>query len=75
MDEMSNRQGISQAVREQMLRLAKHEDDLAADELARVPYWKPAPPTALAHREAARVLRQHADAFLSSISVLGFSSP
>jgi len=56
-----------------MLWLAKHEDDLAADELAQVPYWKPAPPTAPAHRGPRGVLRQHANAFLPSVSALGFS--
>ena len=60
-------QGIQQAVREQLLGLAKHEDDLACDELARVPYWAPAPVTAVGHREAARVLRQQADQLLAMI--------
>ena len=37
--------------------LARHEDDVAATEAARVPYWAPFPPSVAGHRAAARALR------------------
>lgn len=58
---------LAQALREQLLGLARQEEECAADELARVPYWKPAPPEVTAHREVANLLRHHADVLLSSI--------
>jgi hypothetical protein len=49
------------ALRRQLLRLAKIEEDLAAAERARVPYWMPYPTAMGAHQEAARLLRAEAD--------------
>jgi hypothetical protein len=51
-------------LRELLLDLARHEDDLAADELAATPYWACAPTSALGHRDAAAALRAAADLLL-----------
>jgi hypothetical protein len=37
--------------------LAKHEDEMAATEASRIPYWSPCPPSVGGHRAAARALR------------------
>ena len=55
----------STAVRAILLKLAKSQDDLAAQAAAAVPYWTPCPPTILGHRAAANALREQADEFLS----------
>lgn len=47
-----------------LLELAHREDNLAADELAAVPYWSPCPSSVLGHRSAAHVLRTEADTLL-----------
>ena len=54
----------SSAVRAILLKLAKSQDDLAAQAAAAVPYWTPCPPTILGHRAAARP-REQADEFLA----------
>jgi hypothetical protein len=41
----------------ELMTLAKHEDDAAAAEASRIPYWDPCPPSVDGHRAAARVLR------------------
>ena len=41
----------------ELVALAKHEDDVAAAEASRIPYWDPCPPSVDGHRAAARVLR------------------
>jgi hypothetical protein len=48
------------ALRDELRRIAKCEDDLAADESAQVPYWLPCPDSVNAHRIAAAALRRHA---------------
>jgi len=48
-------------LRRELIRLAKVEDDLAADEAARVPYWMPYPSSIDGHRAAALALRRDAD--------------
>ena len=48
-------------LRRELIRLAKLEDDLAADEAARVPYWLPCPSSVEGHRAAALALRRDAD--------------
>ena len=52
------------AVRAILLKLAKSQDDLAAQAAAAVPYWTPCPPAILGHRAAANALREQADEFL-----------
>lgn len=42
----------------ELVRLATHEEQLAAAEAARTPYWSPTPPSVLGHRSAARALRE-----------------
>lgn len=42
--------------------LANEQDELAAQEAARVPYWKPCPHSVIGTRTAARVLREAAEA-------------
>jgi len=41
--------------------LARREDDAAANEASRTPYWLACPPSVEAHRTAARLLREDAD--------------
>jgi hypothetical protein len=52
-------------LRGELLRLAKREDDLAADEAAAVPYWSPYPASVDGHRAAAAALRREADQLAS----------
>jgi hypothetical protein len=52
---------LSDSLRRELLRLAKTEEDIAADEAATVPYWAPSPASILGHRIAASVLRTFAD--------------
>jgi hypothetical protein len=47
----------------ELIGIAKNEDDLAAHEASRTPYWAPTPPTVDGHRAAARALRRHAELF------------
>lgn len=51
-------------LRSMLLELARRQDNLAADELAAVPYWSPCPSSVLGHRSAAHVLRAEADTLL-----------
>jgi len=51
-------------LRRELLRLARLEDDMAANEAAAVPYWAPHPPSVLGHRKAAAALRNDAGAIL-----------
>ena len=53
--------GTSAALRSELLRLARQEDDLAATQGAAVPYWAPSPPSVHGHRAAAAALREAAD--------------
>jgi hypothetical protein len=48
-------------VREELLRLARHEDALAAAEAGSVPYWASCPATVPGHRRAAAALRADAE--------------
>jgi len=41
----------------ELVLLARHEDDVAAREAARVPYWAARPSSVDGHRAAARALR------------------
>ena len=52
---------VGTALRRLLLRLAKAEEDRAADEAATVPYWMPCPASVLGHRLAAETLRAAAD--------------
>jgi len=56
---------LTMALRRELLRLARVEDDLAAAEAAATPYWSPAPIAVLGRRTAAAVLRADADQFLA----------
>jgi hypothetical protein len=44
----------------QLVDLAKHEEDAAAAEASRTPYWSPCPSSVDGHRLAARLLRERA---------------
>jgi hypothetical protein len=59
-------QDIAQQVRihlrTELLRLARDEENAAADAAARVHYWEALPPVVSGHRECAIVLRRAADA-------------
>ena len=57
---------LAATVRLALLRLARHEDELAATEAAKVPYWEPHPPSVLGHRTAAQALRDEADSLLAA---------
>jgi hypothetical protein len=54
------------ALRRELLRLALVEQDRAATEAARVPYWTTSPPSVQGHRSAASILRAHADSLLAA---------
>jgi hypothetical protein len=56
---------LTMALRRELLRLARIEDDLAADEAAATPYWSATPTTVLGHRTAAALLRAEADQVLA----------
>jgi hypothetical protein len=56
-------------VRAILLKLAKEQEDLAAEAAAAVPYWTPCPPTVLGHRAAAVALREQADQSFPFIGV------
>ncbi len=48
-------------VREELLRLARRQDDLAAAAAGTVPYWEACPDTVSGHRRAAAALRADAE--------------
>lgn len=50
-----------EVVRQILLRIAIHEDELACAEATSVPYWSPTPSTVQGHRVAAFALRQDED--------------
>jgi len=52
---------INVALHRELLRLARAEDDKAANDAATVPYWSPCPPSVHGHRTAAAILRAEAD--------------
>jgi hypothetical protein len=56
---------VAAELRRALLRLAKAEIDLAAEESARVPYWEPCPSSVVAHRAAAQALLVEADSMLA----------
>ena len=47
-----------------LLDLARHQDDMAANEASTRPYWAPCPSSVLGHRSAATALRAEADHLL-----------
>lgn len=51
-----------------LLDMARHQDDLAADEAASTPYWQPHPMTVHGHRSAADALRAEADLLIGGAS-------
>ncbi|WP_299922304.1 hypothetical protein [uncultured Nocardioides sp.] len=55
---------LHEALRQELLRLARHEDDAASREAARVHYWEPVPVTVVVHRQCAAALRAAADELL-----------
>ena len=63
-DAMSDHTDVSAdvlgALRVELLRLADREDDRAAAEASKVPYWTTCPPSVSGHRAAATILRQDA---------------
>jgi len=52
---------LHDALRQELLRLARQEDDAASREAARVQYWEPTPVTVVVHRRCAAALRDAAD--------------
>ncbi len=55
---------MSAALRSRLLELARRQDELAAQEAATTPYWKPQPSTVHGRRSAANALRADADRLL-----------
>lgn len=49
------------ALCQQLYALARREENAAADEAARTPYWAATPASVEVHRTAARLLRDDAD--------------
>ena len=56
---------IHSALRQELLLLARDEDDAASREAARVHYWEPTPVSVVVHRRCAAALRDAADELLS----------
>lgn len=54
-------------LRTQLLALARRQDDMAAEEAAATPYWKPQPTSVHGHRSAADALRAEADLLRAAI--------
>lgn len=62
------------AVCHELVRLARLEEDRAASEAARTPYWMPLPEQVLGHRAAASALRvgvAHVESLLRAMPVAG----
>jgi hypothetical protein len=55
---------LDAALRQELLRLARHEDDAASREAAHVHYWEPTPVAVVVHRQCAAALRDAADGLL-----------
>ncbi|HQR28736.1 MAG TPA: hypothetical protein PLP61_16955 [Nocardioides sp.] len=55
---------LREALRSQLLRLAEHEDDVAATEAEHIHYWEAMPASITSHRQAAAALRAAADDLL-----------
>jgi hypothetical protein len=55
---------LHDALRQELLRLAKQEDDAASREAALVHYWEPTPVTVVVHRQCAAAMRDAADELL-----------
>jgi hypothetical protein len=55
-------------LRLRLLELARRQDDLAAEQAAATPYWKPQPATVHGHRSAADALRAEADLLIGRAS-------
>jgi hypothetical protein len=51
---------LLRTLRVELLLLAAREDDRAATEASRVPYWTACPPSVSGHRAAATILRESA---------------
>jgi hypothetical protein len=62
---------VRRHLRTELLRLARAEEDAAADAAATVRYWEHCPSTVAGHRECAVVLRVAADA----VGHLGTAGP
>lgn len=56
---------MHEALRQELLRLAQHEEDIAACEAQRVHYWESTPITVPVHRQCAAALRVAADELLT----------
>ena len=56
------------ALRRELFQLASREDEIAAAEAARVPYWAPTPPSVMGHRAAAAALREDAERLVAIAS-------
>jgi hypothetical protein len=59
-------QRVHEALRNELLRLAHREEDIAVREAARVLYWETTPATVAIHRQCAAALRAAADELLTS---------
>ncbi|MCW2736698.1 hypothetical protein [Nocardioides sp.] len=55
------RDQVLDELRRELLRLARHEEEVAAGVAARVHYWEPTPVTVVVHRQCAAALRDAAD--------------
>jgi hypothetical protein len=62
---MSTSDHVRTLVRQELLRLAALEEELAAREALAVPYWMPCPASVHGRRTAALALRTDADRFLA----------
>ncbi len=56
---------LREALSNELLRLARQEENVAADEAEQVHYWEPTPVTVAVHRRCAAALRAAADELLA----------
>lgn len=66
MDTHTTASTVTSELRSVLLELARHQEDLAANEAAATPYWSPCPSSVLGRRSAAAVLRAEADHLLTA---------
>jgi len=57
---------VHRALRQELLRLAQQEEDIAAREAQPVHYWEAMPVTVAIHRQCAAALRAAADELLTA---------
>lgn len=66
---------VMATLRVMLRRLARQQDDAAADQAASIPYWESCPLTVVGMRAAAEALREAADSLPVLLAGLGPATP